>query len=62
MWPVYAKAIDELFGAPLTKTDADTVARSLRKVLGVVRGEYATAASGARQSSVSASEGNVLDR
>jgi DNA-binding MarR family transcriptional regulator len=61
MWPVYAKAIDELFGAHLTKTDADTVARALRKVLGVVRGEYAAAGSGVRRSSVSVSEGNVLD-
>ena len=60
MWPVYAKAIDELFGAHLTKTDADTVARALRKILGVVRGEYATAGAGARRSSLPAS-GNVLD-
>src|SRR6266704_5306241 len=38
MWPVYAAAIDELFGAHLTKTDADTLARALRKVLAAARG------------------------
>jgi DNA-binding MarR family transcriptional regulator len=39
MWPVYAATIDELFGAHLTKAEAESVARALRKVLAAVRGE-----------------------
>src|SRR5580765_1390268 len=49
MWPVYAAAIDEFFGAHLTKTDADTIARALRKVLAAVRRDSAALESVARQ-------------
>jgi DNA-binding MarR family transcriptional regulator len=38
MWPVYAAAIEELFGAHLTKAEAEGVARALGKVLSAVRG------------------------
>jgi DNA-binding MarR family transcriptional regulator len=48
MWPVYAAAIDELFGAHLTKADADSIARALRKVLAVVRQDSAAIESVAR--------------
>lgn len=37
MWPVYAAAIDELFGAHLTKAETDGVGRALEKVLAAVR-------------------------
>ena len=39
MWPIYAVAIDELFGAHLTKAEAESVGRALRKVLAAARGE-----------------------
>jgi DNA-binding MarR family transcriptional regulator len=52
MWPVYAAAIDELFGAHLTRGEADTVGRVLRKVLAAARGEHADGP-GSRRSSVS---------
>ncbi len=39
MWPVYAVAIDELFGAHLTKAEAESVGGALRKVLAAARGE-----------------------
>ena len=41
MWPAYAVAIDELFGAHLTKAEAASVGRALRKVLAAARGENA---------------------
>jgi len=43
MWPVYAAAIDELFGANLTKAEAESVGRALRKVLAAARGENSAA-------------------
>jgi DNA-binding MarR family transcriptional regulator len=43
MWPAYAAAIDELFGANLTKAEAQSVARALRKVLAAARGENSAA-------------------
>ena len=43
MWPIYAVAIDELFGAHLTKAEAESVGRALRKVLAAVRGENVAA-------------------
>jgi len=39
MWPVYAVAIDELFGVHLTKAEAESVGRALRKVLAAAREE-----------------------
>jgi DNA-binding MarR family transcriptional regulator len=33
MWPVYAAAIDDLFGAHLSKAEAEAVGSALRKVL-----------------------------
>ena len=39
MWPVYAAVIDELFGAHLTKAEAESVGRALRTVLAAARGE-----------------------
>src|SRR5947207_7687566 len=50
MWPVYAAAIDELFGAQLTRTEADTVGRALRKVLAAARGGPADGSSSKRSS------------
>jgi DNA-binding MarR family transcriptional regulator len=44
MWPVYAVAIDELFGAHLTKAEADSVGRALRRVLAAARGKNVAAA------------------
>ena len=43
MWPVYAAAIDQLFGAHLTKAEAESVGRALRKVLAAARGENSAA-------------------
>jgi len=37
MWPVYAAAIDERFGAHLTKAEAESVARAMDKLLAVAR-------------------------
>jgi len=37
MWPVYAAAIEELFGAHLTKAETEAVGRALEKVLSAVR-------------------------
>jgi len=37
MWPVYAAAIDELFGAHLTKTETEGVGRAMDKLLAVAR-------------------------
>ena len=37
MWPVYAAAIDELFAAHLSRTEAESIDRALRKVLDAVR-------------------------
>jgi len=39
MWPVYAMASKELFGAHLTKAEAQCVGRALRNVLAAVRGD-----------------------
>ena len=39
MWPVYAVAIDELFGTHLAKAEAESIGRALRKVLAAARGE-----------------------
>jgi len=39
MWPVYAAVIDELFGAHLTKAEAESVGRALRRALAAARGE-----------------------
>jgi DNA-binding MarR family transcriptional regulator len=41
MWPVYAAAIDELFGAHLTKAEAEAVGRALEKLLVAAR-EFST--------------------
>ena len=38
MWPVYASAIEELFGAHLTKADAESIGCALEKVLSAARG------------------------
>lgn len=38
MWPVYAAAIDQLFAAYLTKTEAVTIDRALRRALAAARG------------------------
>jgi hypothetical protein len=46
MWPVYAAAIDELFGARLTQAEADTMSRALRKVLAAARGDHSDSGSG----------------
>jgi DNA-binding MarR family transcriptional regulator len=43
MWPVYAVAIDELFGTHLTKAQAESVGRALRKALAAARGENVAA-------------------
>ena len=43
MWPVYAVAIDELFGVHLTKSEAESVGRALRKVVAAARGENVAA-------------------
>jgi len=43
MWPVYAVAIDDLFGAHLTKAEAESVGRALREVLAAARGENSAA-------------------
>jgi DNA-binding MarR family transcriptional regulator len=37
MWPVYSTAIAELFGAHLTRAEAESVGRALRKVLDAAR-------------------------
>src|SRR5215470_11775904 len=37
MWPVYASAIHELFGAQLSKAEAEAVGRALAKVLVAAR-------------------------
>ena len=38
MWPVYAAAIDQLFAAHLSKAEAETIDRALRRTLAPVRG------------------------
>ena len=43
MWPVYAVAIDDLFGAHLTRAEAESVGRALREVLAAARGENSAA-------------------
>jgi len=43
MWPVYAVAIDELFGVHLTRAEAESVGRALREVLAAARGENSAA-------------------
>ena len=55
MWPVYAAAIDELFGAHLTQAEADTVGRSLQKVSTAARGDHIDGQSSRRSSVSSAS-------
>jgi len=40
---VYAVAIDELFGVHLTKSEAESVGRALRKVVAAARGENVAA-------------------
>ena len=55
MWPVYAAAIDELFGAHLTQAEADTVGRALQKVLTAARGDHIDGQSSRRSSVSSAS-------
>jgi len=55
MWPVYAAAIDELFGAHLTQAEADAVGRALQKVLTAARGDHIDGQSSRRSSVLSAS-------
>ena len=55
MWPVYAAAIDERFGAHLTQAEADTVGRALQKVLTAARGDHIDGQSSRRSSVSSAS-------